>query len=124
MKINKDKAWLLFYVAAALMLGVLMMACEQRMSTGELTEQVKQSMIETFAENDDVANIKLVDLSLVHKGNNEYTGVADVIIENPVADLLNDAFGDDDYKLEKNIEYSYNVDVVYDGENFTWELDE
>ena len=124
MKINKDKAWLLFYVAAALMLGVLMMACEQRMSTGELTEQVKQSMIETFAENDDVANIKLVDLSLVHKGNNEYTGVADVIIENPVADLLNDTFGDDDYKLEKNIEYSYNVDVVYDGENFTWELDE
>ena len=124
MKINKDKAWLLFYVITALMLGVLMMACEQRMSTGELTEQVKQSMIETFAENDDVANIKLVDLSLVHKGNNEYTGVADVIIENPVADLLNDAFGDDDYKLEKNIEYSYNVDVVYDGENFTWELDE
>ena len=27
MKINKDKSWLLFYVAAALMLGVLMMAC-------------------------------------------------------------------------------------------------
>ena len=106
------------------MLGVLMMACEQRMSTGELTEQVKQSMIETFAEKDDVADIKLVDLKLVHKGGNEYTGVADVIIENPVADLLNDAFGDDDYKLEKNIEYSYNVDVVYDGENFTWELDE
>ena len=101
-----------------------MMACEQRMSTGELTEQVKQSMIETFAEKDDVADIKLVDLKLVHKGGNEYTGVADVIIENPVADLLNDAFGDDDYKLEKNIEYSYNVDVVYDGENFTWELDE
>tara|TARA_B100001063_G_C16588990_1_gene464636 strand:- start:64 stop:213 length:150 start_codon:yes stop_codon:yes gene_type:complete len=46
------------------------------------------------------------------------------IIEFPVADLLNDAFGNDDYKLEKNIEYSYNVDVVYDGENFTWELDE
>ena len=124
MKINKDKSWLLFYVAAALMLGVLMMACEQRMSTEELTEQVKQSMIENFAENDDVANIKLVDLKLVHKGNNEYTGVADVIIENPVADLLNDAFGDDDYKLEKNIEYSYNVDVVYDGENFTWEIQE
>ena len=48
MKINKDKSWLLFYVAAALMLGVLMMACEQRMSTEELTEQVKQSMIENF----------------------------------------------------------------------------
>ena len=124
MKINKDKAWLLFYVITALMLGVLMMACEQRMSTGELTEQVKQSMIETFAENDDVANIKLVDLSLVHKGDNEYTGVADVIIANPVADLLNNWTEEEMDMLNKNIEYRYSVDVVYDGESFTWELEE
>ncbi len=120
MKINKDKAWLLFYVITALMLGVLMMACEQRMSTGELTEQVKQSMIETFAEKDDVADIKLVDLKLVHKGGNEYTGVADVIIENPVADLLND-WSELDI-LKKNIEVTYSVEVIYDGESFSWEI--
>ncbi len=124
MKINKDKAWLLFYVTAALMLGVLMMACEQRMSTEELTEQVKQSMIETFAENDDFAKVKLVDLSLVHKGDNEYTGVADVIIANPVADLLNNWTEEEMDMLNKNIEYRYSVDVVYDGESFTWELEE
>ena len=88
----------------------------------ELTEQVKQSMIENFAENDDVANITLVDLKLVHKGGNEYKGMADVIIENPVADLLND-WSEQDI-LKKNIEYSYKVDVVYDGENFTWEFRE
>ena len=120
MKINKDKAWLLFYVITALMLGVLMMACEQRMSTGELTEQVKQSMIETFAEKDDVADIKLVDLKLVHKGGNEYKGIADVIIENPVADLLND-WSEQDI-LNKNVEVTYSVEVIYDGESFSWEI--
>ena len=60
------------------------------MSTEELTQEIKQSMIEHFEDNDDVVNIKLVDLNLVHKGGNEYKGHADVIIENPVADLLND----------------------------------
>ena len=100
----------------------LVFSCEQRLSTEELTEQVKQSMIENFAENDDVANITLVDLKLVHKGGNEYKGHADVIIENPVADLLND-WSELDI-LKKNIEYSYVVEVIYDGESFTWELEE
>ena len=100
----------------------LVLSCEQRMSTGELTEQVKQSMIETFAEKDDVADIKLVDLKLVHKGGNEYTGVADVIIENPVADLLND-WSEQDI-LNKNVEVTYSVEVIYDGEMFSWELEE
>ena len=102
----------------------IVFSCEQRMSTEELTQEIKQNMIEHFAENDDVANVKLVDLKLVHKGGNEYKGHADVIIENPVADLLNNAFENDYLELKKNIEYSYKVDVVYDGENFTWELDE
>ena len=100
----------------------LVFSCEQRMSTEELTQEIKQNMIEHFAENDDVANVKLVDLKLVHKGGNEYKGMADVIIENPVADLLND-WSEQDI-LKKNIEYSYKVDVVYDGENFTWEFRE
>lgn len=46
-------------------------ACEMRMSNEELTQEIKQSMIEHFAKNDDVADIKLVDLKLVHKGGNE-----------------------------------------------------
>ena len=95
-------------------------ACETRMSTEELTEQVKQSIIETFAENDDMGKIELVDLYLVHKGDNEYTGGADVIIENPVADLLND-WSELDI-LKKNIQVTYSVEVIYDGESFSWEI--
>ena len=105
-----------------LILLMTFFACETRMSTDELTKEIKQNMIEHFAENDDVADIKLVDLKLVHKGGNEYKGHADVIIENPVADLLND-WSELDI-LKKNIEYSYVVEVIYDGESFTWELEE
>ena len=90
------------------------------MSTEELTQEIKQNMIEYFAENDDVANIKLVDLKLVHKGGNEYKGMADVIIENPVADLLND-WSEQDI-LNKNVEVTYSVEVIYDGEMFNWEI--
>ena len=88
-------------------------ACETRMSTDELTKEIKQNMIEHFAENDDVADIKLVDLKLVHKGGNEYKGIADVIIKNPVADLLND-WSEQDI-LKKNIEVTYSLEVIYDG---------
>ena len=98
----------------------LVFSCEQRMSTEELTQEIKQNMIEHFAENDDVANVKLVDLKLVHKGGNEYKGMANVIIENPVADLLND-WSELDI-LKKNIEVTYSVEVIYDGESFSWEI--
>ena len=98
----------------------IVFSCEQRMSTEELTQEIKQDMIEYFAENDDVANIKLVDLKLVHKGGNEYKGMADVIIENPVADLLND-WSEQDI-LNKNVEVTYSVEVIYDGEMFSWEI--
>ena len=100
----------------------LVFSCEQRMSTEELTQEIKQNMIEHFAENDDITNIKLVDLKLVHKGGNEYKGMADVIIENPVADLLND-WSELDI-LKKNIEVTYSVEVIYDGEMFSWEIQE
>ena len=103
-----------------LLLLLTFYACETRMSTEELTQEIKQNMIEHFAENDDVANVKLVDLKLVHKGGNEYKGMADVIIENPVADLLND-WSELDI-LKKNIEVTYSVEVIYDGESFSWEI--
>tara|TARA_B100001093_G_scaffold348781_1_gene333329 strand:- start:377 stop:709 length:333 start_codon:yes stop_codon:yes gene_type:complete len=105
-----------------LLLLLTFYACETRMSTEELTQEIKQNMIEHFAENDDVADIKLVDLKLVHKGGNEYKGIADVIIENPVADLLND-WSEQDI-LKKNIEVTYSVEVIYDGEMFSWEIQE
>ena len=45
-----------------------------------------------------------------------------MIIENPVADLLND-WSEQDI-LKKNIEVTYSVEVIYDGEMFSWEIQE
>ena len=98
----------------------LVFACG--LSTEELAEQVEQSIIETLAENDDWADVELVDFSLVHKGGNEYKGIIEMIIENPVADLFNTAFENDYVELKKNIEVSYPVEVIYDGTTFTWEI--
>ena len=98
----------------------LVFSCEMRMSTEELTQEIKQNMIEHFAENDDVTDIKLIDLKLVHKGGNEYKGLADVIIENPVADVFNEWTKQDIVK--KNIEVTYSVEVIYDGEMYSWEI--
>ena len=63
----------------------LVLGCS--LSTEELAEQVEQNIIETLAENDDWANVELVDFSLVHKGGNEYKGIIELIIENPSLQL-------------------------------------
>ena len=48
--------------------------------------------------------------------------MAEVIIENPVADLFNDTFENDYFELKKNIEVTYSVEVIYDGEMYSWEI--
>ena len=98
----------------------LVFSCELRMSTEELKQEIKQNMIKTFAESDDWVDVKLVDFALIHKGGNEYKGMVDVIIENPVADVLND-FAKQDI-INKNIEATYTVEVIYDGTTFSWEI--
>ena len=95
-----------------ILFALIFVSCEPRLSTEELTQVIKQDLIEHLAKNSDIAKVELVDFSLVHKGGNEYKGVAEVIIENPVADLFNDTFENDYFELNKNIEYSYAVEVL------------
>ena len=91
----------------------------KNLTTEELAEEVKQSMIETFAEKDDWINAKIVDFNLVHKSGNEYKGVVDLIVKNPITDLLNNLNEKDN---SKGIEISYPVEVIYDGTNFSWQI--
>lgn len=105
-----------------ILFALILISCEPRLSTEELTQVIKEDIIEHFAKNSDIAKVELIDFSLVHKGGNEYKGVAEVNIENPVADLFNDTFENDYFELNKNIEYSYAVEVIYDGEMYTWEM--
>ena len=49
------------------LLSLLFFGCDT-LTIEELSEEVKQNMIEHFSENDDVMDVKIVDFSLVHKG--------------------------------------------------------
>lgn len=104
-----------------ILLALMLVSCEQRMSTEQLTKEIKQNMIEHFAENSDVAKVELVDLSLIHKGGNEYKGVADVIVENPFSDVFSRDLSEQE-KESFNMEYRYTVEVIYDGEMYSWEI--
>ena len=108
------KQWLAF-----LTMCFLVFACDT-LTTEELAQEVKQNMIEHFAESDDWVDVKLVDFSLVHKGGNEYKGIVDLVVENPVADLFNNL--SEQEILNKNIEMTYSVEVIYDGEMYSWEI--
>ena len=70
------------------------------LSTEELAKEVKQSMIEKYADSD--FDIEVVDFSLVHKGGNEYKGFLEL-------------------KVDGN-EYMRTVEVIYDGDSYSWEV--
>ncbi len=72
-----------------------------RLSTTELAEQVQVSMVETWEEQE-IEGLEVESLILVHKSDNEYSGVLKTI--------------------EDGEEYSYTVSVIYDGEYFSWEI--
>jgi DNA polymerase elongation subunit (family B) len=84
-----------------LLIFIMTISCDMntRLSTTELAEQVQVSMIETW-EDQEIEGLQVKSLILVHKSDNEYSGVLKTIEE----------------------EYSYTVSVVYDGEHFSWEI--
>ncbi|MBM3453501.1 MAG: hypothetical protein FJX84_10245 [Bacteroidetes bacterium] len=71
------------------------------LSTDELTEEVKISMQETWKE-EGVSGIKIESFGLTHTGGNEYWGTLET--------------------NEEGEKLSYEVNVAYDGESFTWEI--
>ena len=65
--------------------------------------------------------LRLLTSGLFIKGwGKEYKGIVELIVENPVADLLND--WSEQEILNKNIEINYPVEVIYDGETYSWEI--
>ncbi len=90
----------------ALML-MMMTSCDMntRLTTTELTEQVQEHILEKWEElysEEELDEVELKSFILVHKSDNEYSGVLETI--------------------EYGEEYSYTVSVIYDGEYFSWEI--
>ena len=90
----------LITLMAFLICLTLFAGCNGRLSTEELTIEVKKSVEETYAQNE--LGIEITSLILTHKGANEYKGV------------LNTS--------EPGGDFVYTIEVIYDGENMTWEV--
>ena len=76
-----------------------------RLTTTELTEQVQEHILEKWEElysEEELDEVELKSFILVHKSDNEYSGVLETV--------------------EYGEEYSYTVSVIYDGEYFSWEI--
>tara|TARA_B110000483_G_scaffold238873_1_gene316299 strand:- start:802 stop:1080 length:279 start_codon:yes stop_codon:yes gene_type:complete len=76
--------------------AVLFTSCS--LSTNELAEEVKMSMNEQFK----TQSISIKSLILTKKSGNEYNGILET--------------------SEPNGEFTYSVEVIYDGENMTWKI--
>lgn len=82
----------------SLLLSFTLFSC--KISTGQLENEVQNLMEEKFEEAG--LNIKVNNISLVHKGGNDYTGL--VILE-----------------CEGEIE-QFDINVICDGESFQYEI--
>ena len=98
---------------------VIFYACG--ISTEELQKEVKESIIDTLKEDPDYKGVEVIDLSLIHKEGNEYIGILNVLEPNTFAEAWNELLQVNALD-EKGIEAQYNVDVIYDGQAFMWEI--
>ena len=110
-----------------LILFALLLISSCILTTEELEAEVKASIIETLNDDPEFEGVQVIDLSLIHKGGNEYIGILNVIEPNTVAEawhtLLQLAeLSDQDLLKEDGLEAKYDVEVIYDGESFIWEI--
>lgn len=76
-------------------------SCSLRMSSQELSEEVKKGINEYFATQE--FDLKATSLSLIQEAGNNYSGIVTIV----------DDSGDSE---------QFDVKVVYDGENVKWEI--
>ena len=81
---------------ATILIAIAAASCS--LSTDELATEVQKSMEEKFKPE----GINVASLVLTQKGGNVYSGVLDT--------------------KEPNGKFTYIVEVIYDGENMTWEV--
>ena len=110
-----------------LILFALLLISSCILTTEELEAEVKASIIETLNDDPEFEGVQVIDLSLIHKGGNEYIGILNVIEPNTVAEAWNTLLqlaelSDKDLLKEDGLEAKYDVEVIYDGESFIWEI--
>lgn len=88
-------------VAVSLFAGLLT-GCG--VSTETLTQEVRESIEETWAKNPDLKDAQIKNFMLVHKGGTQYTGILEAEVEGEALNL--------------------SINVTYDGKTFIWQAAE
>ncbi len=78
------------------------------LSNAELERQIWDNMEETLRKTSGFEDAEIVDFGLVHKGGNEYVGMLTLKQRNIFTNEMN--------------EMTYDVDIIYDGENIQWQI--
>ena len=73
----------------SIVLFALLLISSCTLTTEELEAEVKASIIETLKDDPEFEGVQVIDLSLIHKGGNEYIGILNVIEPNTVAEAWN-----------------------------------
>ena len=90
------------------------------LSKKQLTEQVKEMIIQTYNETPGLEKTEVVDLILEHEDGDKYKGVLKVIVPNLFGNMMNSFSTDSSYK-DKN-EITYMLEVIYDGVDIDWKI--
>lgn len=91
------------------------------LTTEQLEIEVKASIVETLKDDPEYEGVEVIDLSLIHKSGNEYIGILNVIEPNSFAEAWNYLLQTDVLNVD-GIEAKYDVEVIYDGQSFIWEI--
>ena len=75
-------------------------SCNNKMSTSALQKDVQENIQQNYIQNG--IPVTITDFILTHIDGNMYSGVL--------------------YTTEPDGDYYYNVDVIYDGESYVWEV--
>lgn len=75
-----------------------------RLSTDKLADKVKQDIKDSWTIKGLYKNLEIYNLVLVHKISNEYVGILTT--------------------KQDNITFDYDIDVVYDGSNMVWKINQ
>lgn len=95
-------------IITSVMLIIVVMflaTCSSRISTEELSRQVGNSIKEDFANNEMLSGLKVGNVQLVNTDGNNYSGIVKVF---------------DEEGQSANLD----VNVIYDGKYFKWEIPE
>ena len=90
------------------------------LSKKQLGEQVKEMIIETYNKTPGLEKTEVVDLTLKNQEGNKYKGVLTVKVPNLFGSMMNSFNSDTSY--EDKIEINYEIEVVHDGEDISWQI--